>query len=207
MPKRGSCGNVLPGCRLSKQYPSIDSQTARCRTSRARRDAHCTLLGSPVCRDTRRLVLASRLPSRTAPTCDPHSARCSAGCPTSRDFVPWRFLDAGQLSVRSLLVAGVQKPTRERLASGSAMRIASTVILSESAVDRSPGINSVFSGWLPKPSHSRPPRCLRKERPSAAALTSPTDEVHAALARSTFEVVSATNLRPINDRAEPSASA
>jgi hypothetical protein len=24
MPKRGSCGNVLPGCRLSKQYPSIN---------------------------------------------------------------------------------------------------------------------------------------------------------------------------------------
>jgi hypothetical protein len=28
--------------------------------------------------------------------------------------VPWRFLDAGQLSVRSLLVAGVQKPAHER---------------------------------------------------------------------------------------------
>ena len=32
-------------------------------------------------------------------------------CPTSRDFVPWRSLDAGQVSLRSLLVAGVQKPT------------------------------------------------------------------------------------------------
>jgi len=29
----------------------------------------------------------------------------------SRDFVPWRFLDAGQVSVPSLLVAGVQNPT------------------------------------------------------------------------------------------------
>jgi len=29
-------------------------------------------------------------------------ARCSAGCHTSRDFVPWRFLDAGQLSLRSV---------------------------------------------------------------------------------------------------------
>src|SRR5215471_2930012 len=28
---------------------------------------------------------------RAAPTCDPHGARCSAGCHTSRDFVPWRF--------------------------------------------------------------------------------------------------------------------
>jgi hypothetical protein len=35
-------------------------------------------------------------------------------CPTSRDFVPWRFLDAGQLSVRSLLVAGIQKPAHFR---------------------------------------------------------------------------------------------
>jgi hypothetical protein len=34
-------------------------------------------------------------------------------CLTSRDFVPWRFLDAGQLSVRSLFVAGVQKPAQE----------------------------------------------------------------------------------------------
>ena len=102
MPKRGSCGRVLPGCRLSKQYPSLNSPAARCCTSRARRDTHCTLLGSPVGRDARRLVLASRLPSRAAPTCDPHSARCSAGCHTSRDFVPWRFLDAGQLSLRSV---------------------------------------------------------------------------------------------------------
>jgi hypothetical protein len=33
---------------------------------------------------------------------------------TSRDFVPWRFLDAGQLSVRSLFLAGVQKPAHFR---------------------------------------------------------------------------------------------
>ena len=109
MPKRGSCGSVLPGCRLSKQHPSINSPAARCCTSRARRDAHCTLLGSPACRDTPRLVLASRSPSRAAPTCDPHSARCSAGCHTSRDFVPWRFLDAGQLSVRSVSVLPASK--------------------------------------------------------------------------------------------------
>jgi hypothetical protein len=32
-------------------------------------------------------------------------------CLTSRDFVPWRFLDAGQWSVRS---AGVQKPAQKR---------------------------------------------------------------------------------------------
>jgi hypothetical protein len=118
MPKRGSCGSVLPGCRLSKQYPSINSPAARCCTSRARRDAYCTLLGSPVCRDTHRLVLASRLPSRAAPTWDPHSARCSAGCHTSRDFVRWRFLDAGSLSVRSVSLLPAPK-NQHRTAQGS----------------------------------------------------------------------------------------
>src|ERR1700740_1195466 len=78
MPKRGSCGSVLPGCRLSKQHPSINSLAVHGCTSRACRDARCTTFGSPVCR---RPLLLSR-------------------CPTSRDFVPWRFLDAGQLSAR-----------------------------------------------------------------------------------------------------------
>ena len=127
MPKRGSCGSVLPGCRLSKQYPSINSPAARCCTSPARRDAHCILIGSPVCRDTRRLVLASRLPSRVVPTCNPHSARCSARCHTSRDFVPWRFLDAGQLilwSVSSLPASKNQhksgpKPVLDQLVRGT----------------------------------------------------------------------------------------
>ena len=31
-----------------------------------------------------------------------HSTRCTTGCHTSRDFVPWRFLDAGQLSLPSV---------------------------------------------------------------------------------------------------------
>ena len=74
---RGSCGSLLRGCRLSKRYPSINSLAVHCCTSRACRDAHCTIFGSPVCRRP----LLSR-------------------CPTSRDFVPWRFLDAGQLSAR-----------------------------------------------------------------------------------------------------------
>jgi hypothetical protein len=33
---------------------------------------------------------------------DPHSTRGTAGCHTSRDFVHWRFLDAGQLSLPSV---------------------------------------------------------------------------------------------------------
>src|SRR3984893_6790071 len=47
-----------------------------------------------------------------APLTNPYSHSLLRRCPTSRDFVPWRFLDAGQLSVRSLLVAGVQKPAQ-----------------------------------------------------------------------------------------------
>jgi hypothetical protein len=52
-------------------------------------------------------VLASRPQSRPPPTLKPHNARCPAGAKTSRDFVPWRFLDAGELSERtvSLLLA------------------------------------------------------------------------------------------------------
>ena len=45
-----------------------------------------------------------------APLTNPYSHSLLRRCPTSRDFVPWRFLDAGQLSVRSLFLAGVQKP-------------------------------------------------------------------------------------------------
>src|SRR6266567_5973366 len=51
-------------------------------------------------------------------------------------------------------------------------------------------------------------RCLRSRHGAPVAprpLTPPSDGVHARLARA-FEAVSATNLVPINDRAEPSAS-
>jgi hypothetical protein len=48
--------------------------------------------------------------------------------------------------------------------------------------------------------------CVRSAR-RRGGVDTPTGEVHAASARSTFDIVSATNLRPINDRAEPSASA
>jgi hypothetical protein len=40
------------------------------------------------------ILLPPRPPSRSPPTYDPHSTRCTAGCHTSRDFVPWRFSDA-----------------------------------------------------------------------------------------------------------------
>jgi hypothetical protein len=63
-----------------------------------RRDVHCTLPGSRAYAHARRLVLAPRPPSRSPPTYDPHSTRCTAGCHTSRDFVPWRFSDAGRRS-------------------------------------------------------------------------------------------------------------
>ena len=44
------------------------------------------------------ILLAPRPPSRSPPTYDPHSTRCTAGCHTSRDFVHWRFSDAGHRS-------------------------------------------------------------------------------------------------------------
>src|SRR5215469_13821634 len=64
MPKRGSCGSLLQGCRLSKQNPSVA----------------LTIESSARIKSSYRSVLSR--------------------CPTSRDFVPWRFLDAGQLSAR-----------------------------------------------------------------------------------------------------------
>jgi dienelactone hydrolase len=35
----------------------------------------------------------------TAAGPNPHSNCCTAGCPTHRDFVPWRFSDADRISV------------------------------------------------------------------------------------------------------------
>jgi hypothetical protein len=45
-------------------------------------------------------VRASCPKSRSAPSSNPHSALAASQCPTARDFVPWRFLDASQLSAR-----------------------------------------------------------------------------------------------------------
>ena len=47
--------------------------------------------------------------TRSPPTYDPHSTRCTAGCPTSRDFVHWRFLDAGELSLRTVSLLPASK--------------------------------------------------------------------------------------------------
>src|SRR5580693_26126 len=57
--------------------------------------------------------LASRPPSISPPTYDPHSTRCTAGCHTSRDFVHWRFSDAGRCSAWIAPHAGVRKPAQE----------------------------------------------------------------------------------------------
>jgi hypothetical protein len=55
------------------------------------------------------ILLAPRPPSRSPPTYDPHSTRCTAGCHTSRDFVHWRFLDAGELSLRTVSLLPASK--------------------------------------------------------------------------------------------------
>jgi hypothetical protein len=83
-------------CRPSIHQPPVDEFRVPAEMSIA------LSLGSPACAHARRLVLAPRPPSRSPPTYDPHGTRCTAGCHTSRDFVPWRFLDAGQLSLPSV---------------------------------------------------------------------------------------------------------
>src|SRR5438552_14580431 len=87
MRKLEICVRIL-GCGLPPldPVPSINAPTAHGYTPRARRDAHCTLLGSPARRHTRRPVLLSRPPSRAAPTCNPHSACCQPlpNCPRLR---------------------------------------------------------------------------------------------------------------------------
>jgi hypothetical protein len=113
MPKRGSCGSVLPGCRLSKQYPSINSPAVRCCTSRARRDAHRTLLNSPVSDIARRLVPASRLPSRAAPALNPHSARCLAGAQLPATSCLGAFRPPATSSCGGSRDPGVRKPAHE----------------------------------------------------------------------------------------------
>jgi hypothetical protein len=78
----------------------------------------CTLPGSPACAHARRLVLAPRPPSRSPPTYDPHCTRSTAGCHTSRDFVPWRFSDAGRRSAWRDHHSGGRKPAQQRKSAG-----------------------------------------------------------------------------------------
>jgi hypothetical protein len=76
-------------CRPSIHQPPVDEFRMPAEMSIALSRAHV---------HARRLVLAPRPPSRSPPTYDLHSTRCTAGCHTSRDFVPWRFSGAGRRS-------------------------------------------------------------------------------------------------------------
>jgi hypothetical protein len=107
MPKRGSCGSALPGCRLSKQYPSINSLDFRRR--HACRDAHCTIFGSPACRHCTSPRARLALTIESGAGIESSSRPLLGRCPTSRDFVPWRFLDAGPLSVRNVSLLPASK--------------------------------------------------------------------------------------------------
>jgi len=53
--------------------------------------AHAPIQFQPRC------LFASK-PPRLSPPRNPHSARRTDGCPTHRDFAPWRFSDAGRSS-------------------------------------------------------------------------------------------------------------
>jgi hypothetical protein len=64
------------GLRLSKRYPSINSLAVHCLHFHTPAERP-TALSFPQYADiARRLVLASRLPSRASPALNPHSARC-----------------------------------------------------------------------------------------------------------------------------------
>src|SRR5262249_12706860 len=51
--------------------------------------------------------------SDLTPRPNPHRARGIEGAPSSRDFVPWRFSDAGRPSASKLALAGVRKPAHQ----------------------------------------------------------------------------------------------
>jgi hypothetical protein len=69
-----------------------------------------SVFGAPSARHNQR---ASSTPARP----NPHRACCTAGCPTHRDFVPWRFSDAGHSARDWHRHAGVRETcTRHEIA-------------------------------------------------------------------------------------------
>src|SRR6266436_6333501 len=102
-------------CRPSIHQPPVDEFRMPAEMSIALSRAHV---------HARRLVLAPRPPSRSPPTYDLHSTRCTAGCHTSRDFVPWRFSGAGRRS--AWIASSCRRPktytTRDSCARQSVIR-------------------------------------------------------------------------------------
>ena len=81
--------------------------------------------GEAVCRALRAACRIARLGPSTlyghgqglageAPQPNPYRARRTAGALTFRDFVPWRFSDAGRINVEWARYAGVRKPAQFR---------------------------------------------------------------------------------------------
>ena len=57
-------------------------------------------------------------------------------CQTSRDFVPWRFLDADGPNAKHLIIAGVQKPAQEEtLAINSCIHLTAAMLILYVAID------------------------------------------------------------------------
>ena len=120
MPKRGSCGAFCrvaasrSNTRRSIHQPSVAALHAPAETPTAP-------FSVPRYADlARRLVLASRLPSRAVPALNPHSARCLAGAKFPATSCLWRFLDAGQLSARLFRFCRHPKTSTEADVPGSA---------------------------------------------------------------------------------------
>ena len=113
MPKRGSCGSVLPGCRLSKQYTRRSIHQPSVATLHAPAEMPTALSSVPRYADvascSRRAYHRER-----SPILNPHSAGCTAepNSPRLRALA----LFGRRLAERAerLVVAGVQKPTQNQ---------------------------------------------------------------------------------------------
>jgi len=75
---------------------------------------HCTFLGSPGMKSCTSPLARLAFTIESGADMQFSSRLLPTGCHTPRDFVPWRFLDAGQLNADRLVVASVQKPAHKR---------------------------------------------------------------------------------------------
>ena len=92
------CHRWLPAGRDQTCIASGFARIGAANPVEQRSDRSFTPMRAPaVCANPPRQPLLAN-PASLAPRLNPHSARRTAGCTTYRDFVPWRFSDAGHRS-------------------------------------------------------------------------------------------------------------
>jgi hypothetical protein len=79
------------GLTLLEPLPLDQFTAARCFTQRARRDAHCTFLGSPGMKSCTSPLARLAFTIESGADMQFSSRLLPTGCHTPRDFVPWRF--------------------------------------------------------------------------------------------------------------------